>query len=208
MGRVWKQLQIEATNCTDDTCTFMLGCDCSTKRIQKNMRSQISAAATNSSKGGAKGPTRFKECAELFAELDKYITSKHAKRQACTLIKRSADWLSEAADKKAKTDVSENLSKEADRIKQRERKIQSLEKSLDNRIDEAEVTRRKEMPIDPTNHEGFDYPTVEGVVLFCFVLFVLQLSVLPQWASATTAGPFLMWGFRVTAEETRCCIAT
>ena len=166
MGRVWKQLKIEATNCTDDTCTFMLGCDCSTNRIQKNMRSQVSAAATNSSKGGAKGPTRFKECAELFAELDKYITSKHAKRQACTLIKRSADWLSEAADKKAKTDVSENLSKEADRIKQRERKIQSLEKSLDNRIDEAEVTRRKEMPIDPTNHEGFDYPTAEGASRF------------------------------------------
>ena len=45
-------------------------------------------------------------------------------------------------------------------------------------------------------------------VLFCFVLFVLQLSVVPQWASATTAGPFSMWGFRVTAEETRCRIAT
>ena len=43
---------------------------------------------------------------------------------------------------------------------------------------------------------------------FCFVLFVLQLSVMPQWASATTAGPFSMWGFRVTAEETRCRIAT
>ena len=27
-------------------------------------------------------------------------------------------------------------------------------------------------------------------VLFCFVLFVLQLSVMPQWASATTAGTF------------------
>ena len=29
--------------------------------------------------------------------------------------------------------------------------------------------------------------------LFCFVLFVLQLSVVPQWASATTAGPFSTW---------------
>ena len=47
-----------------------------------------------------------------------------------------------------------------------------------------------------------------ALVLFCFVLFVLQLSVVPQWASATTAGPFSMWGFRVTAEETRCRIAT
>ena len=29
--------------------------------------------------------------------------------------------------------------------------------------------------------------------MFCFVLFVLPLSVLPQWASATTAGPFPTW---------------
>ena len=38
----------------------------------------------------------------------------------------------------------------------------------------------------------------ESVLLFCFVLFVLQVrelsgSVMPQWASATTAGPFSSW---------------
>ena len=49
-----------------------------------------------------------------------------------------------------------------------------------------------------------------GMFLLFLFLFVLQLSVVPQWASATTAGPFSMWGFRVTAEEleTRCRIAT
>ena len=32
-----------------------------------------------------------------------------------------------------------------------------------------------------------------ALVIFCFVLFVLQLSVVPQWAPATTAGPFPTW---------------
>ena len=41
------------------------------------------------------------------------------------------------------------------------------------------------------------------IILFCFVLFVLQLSVLPQWASATTAGTFrnVYRGTHVTNTE-------
>ena len=43
------------------------------------------------------------------------------------------------------------------------------------------------------------------IVLFCFVWFVLQLSVLPQWASATTAGPFSTWdsGLRLKKHVAR-----
>ena len=43
------------------------------------------------------------------------------------------------------------------------------------------------------------------IVLFCFVLFVLQLSVMPQWAPLPLRGLSRTYtmGLRVTAEETR-----
>ena len=62
----------------------------------------------------------------------------------------------------------------------------------------------------PRNSAVLAQKCPSGDVLFCFVLFVLQLSVMPQWAPLPLRGLSRTYtmGLRVTAEETRCRIAT
>ena len=103
----------------------------------------------------------YRTWTEILEEIVKFINKEHVKAK-CSLSKRPANWLAEKTEKKARTDSTDKLRTEEEQIYFLNKRVQSLEKSLDNAVDEAEVTCRKEMPIDPNNHEGFDYPTAQG----------------------------------------------
>ena len=151
IGRAWKMLDVHATSCSASKCQFSFMCDCSKKRKQYPVDMHFSGAT--------------RTWTEVLQKLLSMIETAHVGAK-CSLTKRPANWLAEQTEKKARTESTEKLRTEEEQIRSLSKRVHSLEKSLDNTIDEAEVTRRKEMPIDPTNHEGFDYPTAEGASRF------------------------------------------
>ena len=164
VGSGWTQMEWKATKCDEQRCSFTFKCDCKPTKACKQVRVRMSGASSSSSQDGG-GTWIYRTWTEILEEIVKFIHRDHVKAN-CSLSKRPANWLAAETEKKARTDNTEKLRTEEEQIHSLSKRVHSLEKSLDNRIDEAEVTRRKGMPIDPTNHEGFDYPTAEGASRF------------------------------------------